>query len=459
MNWMMSELVAVLGVLVLSSLTGTAVLTAWYLAGRFLGPKGYFPYFYRWLRLLPAFFLFPFTVLLLRLPYFKNRFVYSYLFWPTPAVYAAAGKALVIWGTGVAILLASYLYSAVKQHLHQCRRMPCSRSVVQVYDQVCREMGGRRFPGLYQSYGFKTPVLAGVFHPVIYLPVSNWTKGQLRVVFIHELNHYRHGDLWLKWAASLLAALQWVNPAVWIFRKLVASWSEYSCDWCSYPMCGGKKAYFQAITEMALEQGEARDKGVPALVHNTGELERRVTYMKWCGKKRKGSIWGMVLLAAVMVLTGAGTAFASVRAAGELYYGIFQATDVCIEEILPPKPVEYQDDGPEPWVKEEIGEVTELDDRSVMDTEFNWTIGANESKKTGSFYVSSGKIISIMVFVSPNTESVRVGIMKTGGNRTYVKLSNGGSYTFKVAESGNYQVFVENTNKRAVEVSGLYKTS
>ena len=42
MNWMMSELVAVLGVLVLSSLTGTAVLTAWYLAGRFLGPKGYF---------------------------------------------------------------------------------------------------------------------------------------------------------------------------------------------------------------------------------------------------------------------------------------------------------------------------------------------------------------------------------------------------------------------------------
>ncbi|MDE7311233.1 MAG: M56 family metallopeptidase [Eubacterium sp.] len=366
---------------------------------------------------------------------------------------------LAVWRAGTACILATYLYTYVKQHLQWRKRMPCNSNLMRAYVKICSEMGGKRFPNLYQSYGVKVPVFAGIVHPAIYLPVSNWTQEQLHVILIHELNHFRQRDLWLKRIALLLVALHWLNPAVWIFQRLVILWSEYSCDWLCYPMCGGKKAYFQVITALALEQGKMFNNSTSTLFANSSELEQRIQYLKSCGKKRKGVVWVSALLAAIMILTGAGTAFASVQAAGKAYYEIFKKTDVCVEESPSLELKEYQDNGFAPWIREEIGDVVKLDGRSVADAEFNWELGINVAKKTGSFYVSSGKQISVMVFITPNTESIRAGIIKNGGKRSYAKISNGGSHTFNITESGYYQVFVENLNSRIMNVSGLYKIS
>ncbi len=109
MNWMMSNPVAILEILLLSSLTGTVVLAVWYLASCFFCTKGYFHFFYQLLCLMPICFLFPFSILVLQLPYFESRFVYSYLFWPAPSVYYAAGNLLAVWGIGAACIMIFYL--------------------------------------------------------------------------------------------------------------------------------------------------------------------------------------------------------------------------------------------------------------------------------------------------------------------------------------------------------------
>lgn len=139
---------------------------------------------------------------------------------------------------------------------------------------------------------------------------------QLKVIFIHELSHFRQRDLWLKRAAALLLAVQWINPAVWIFQRLVVLWSEYSCDQLSYSMCGGKKAYFCIVAEMAMNQAETQNRSASTLFADVGELERRIKHMRWCGKRRQGTIWVSALLMTAMVLTEAGTAFAAVQTAG-----------------------------------------------------------------------------------------------------------------------------------------------
>ena len=92
--------------------------------------------------------------------------------------------------------------------------------------------------------------------------------------------------------------------------------SEYSCDQLSYSMCGGKKAYFCIVAEMAMNQAETQNRSASTLFADVGELERRIKHMRWCGKRRQGTIWVSALLMTAMVLTEAGTAFAAVQTAG-----------------------------------------------------------------------------------------------------------------------------------------------
>jgi len=85
---------------------------------------------------------------------------------------------------------------------------------------------------LRQLVGLKGPVAAGVFRPMILLPVDweNWSAETRRMILDHELAHHRRRDPLWRWIAEIACAVHGWNPLViWISRRLTMQ-CEFACD-------------------------------------------------------------------------------------------------------------------------------------------------------------------------------------------------------------------------------------
>lgn len=77
---------------------------------------------------------------------------------------------------------------------------------------LCSEEECGRFQ-LYLSPFGGTPMIIGLRKPIILLPqITESTEQDLMYALRHELYHYRHHDLWLKFFVGCLAAVYWWNP-------------------------------------------------------------------------------------------------------------------------------------------------------------------------------------------------------------------------------------------------------
>ena len=75
-------------------------------------------------------------------------------------------------------------------------------------------------------------MINGIFFPQIYLPETEiFAEEELECIFLHELAHYRHGDILFRKLTALAGCVHWFNPIV--RKKLyrfVAEYSEAHCD-------------------------------------------------------------------------------------------------------------------------------------------------------------------------------------------------------------------------------------
>ncbi len=95
---------------------------------------------------------------------------------------------------------------------------------------VLREMAGGTGVELVESGAVGTPVLLGVFRPVIVLPEGVTDPARLRDILAHELTHVRRHDLAFKWLAAAVTSLHWFNPVILLVRREIGRCCELSCD-------------------------------------------------------------------------------------------------------------------------------------------------------------------------------------------------------------------------------------
>jgi len=88
----------------------------------------------------------------------------------------------------------------------------------------------RKIPRLLRSKTAATPMLIGLFRPVIVLPDREYTPAQLQSILLHELTHMRRFDIAIKWLSLLTCALHWFNPLAWLARREINRTCELSCD-------------------------------------------------------------------------------------------------------------------------------------------------------------------------------------------------------------------------------------
>lgn len=140
--------------------------------------------------------------------------------------------ALGVWGAGVILTGTMLLLSAMrlkKRIMHSQEDTP--EYAVRLFEECRQSLGIRRDIGIITQTALNTPVIMGALKPVLALPEQAVRDEQtLRHIFLHELTHYKWGDLWAINIMNVLRTLYWFNPLVWICFKLVRADMEIACD-------------------------------------------------------------------------------------------------------------------------------------------------------------------------------------------------------------------------------------
>jgi len=134
-----------------------------------------------------------------------------------------------LWGLGTALLL---LWLGVCQrHLTRLRREassvtsgPAAEMLLALTPQP---------PVLLAHPSVRSPFLAGLWHPGIFLPAAyatDFDPTALRAILAHELAHLARRDNAWTLAARLLCALLWPQPLLWVLCRRLEQISEEACD-------------------------------------------------------------------------------------------------------------------------------------------------------------------------------------------------------------------------------------
>lgn len=78
-----------------------------------------------------------------------------------------------------------------------------------------------------------SPAISGILHPTIVFPKSYkcFTAEELDYICMHEINHYKNHDLWMKRLLEVLSCIHWWNPLVYLMKKEYALTLELASDY------------------------------------------------------------------------------------------------------------------------------------------------------------------------------------------------------------------------------------
>ena len=132
-----------------------------------------------------------------------------------------------IFGTGVFVLIVivSYLIYILRR-----RKNAVSMEGNTILLEVKSELKIRRKIKVRMSPEVGSPMLVGVFFPVVYMPCKEISQEMMRLVFLHELTHYKRKDLIIKWFALFVNAVHWFNPLSYLLSANLSEACEVSCD-------------------------------------------------------------------------------------------------------------------------------------------------------------------------------------------------------------------------------------
>ena len=177
----------------------------------------------------------------------------------------------VIWGVGVATMLAYALISYVRLKKRVSTAFPIGKNI-------------------RQSEYIDSPFVLGLFRPVIYLPFR-LDSADMESVIAHELTHIRRKDHWWKPLGYTLLAVHWFNPLMWVAYILLCRDIELACDEkvISELDSESRADYTQALVACAVNRRAIA--ACPLAFGEVGVKERVKSIMNY----RKPAFWVIVL--------------------------------------------------------------------------------------------------------------------------------------------------------------------
>ena len=215
------------------------------------------------------------------------------------------GIAVLLYGVGAALLFVGGL---VRYRLfrRRCLRWstPAGPEDLAALAEQKKAAGLKREVELCRCSLVHTPLLMGFLRPVILLP-DGMPQTALDTALAHELTHWKARDTARLLWASLVRAVHWFNPMVWLLVRQLRREVELCCDYALLKTrdAAGRRAYGQAI----LDQMTAGDRGLSRLTTGFSgdkrEVFARFRAIMDASPKRRGRT-ALAAALAVVVLAG-----------------------------------------------------------------------------------------------------------------------------------------------------------
>lgn len=394
------------------------------------------------------------------------RICYHIIVHPNATLFGMATSAI-CWIS--ALLMIAWLIGMIVQYKEQKNgldvlhgiyhnRMPAPLCYKNVLDEVREEMGIRRHISLYQSYQARTVFISGIIKPTIYLPVEKLEDSSLRVIFMHELQHYKQGDITFKFISAIMSIVYWFWLPYFYIIKKYNLYAEANNDNYCLKMLKDARKYYHILLDFADLSNMDTAIFVPALIEEKDEIIRRATLVNRYKANKTKLSWAALFIAFVLV-TCSVTAYGATSAIQYGYNQTWNATMMGEQEELIPVPELEEYEG---TIKDLEGlTVVEEDEQAITARTGETTISTSLMNqcyyRSKVFTKSAGGTVRVNVDVTPTNKEVTVGIIKPDRTTTYVKGKGTIAHTFSTPTTGTYQVFISNYSGTKVSIYGYYK--
>lgn len=212
-----------------------------------------------------------------------------------------------VWLSGTSILIFIVIYS----HMVFLRK---SKNFLQINDpetlsilKSCKSnLGINTSISLYLAPGIKSPCIAGVIRPRIFIPENTYelvNHQQLRHILMHELAHYKRKDVLLNHLITAVNIFYWFNPVIWYAFIQMNRDREIACDTCVLEALEQDESIPYAMTLIKMTRflsQNQRPMNLASFCKNEKQIEKRIDRIKLF---RKGTyrISAVALVCCVMV--------------------------------------------------------------------------------------------------------------------------------------------------------------
>lgn len=141
---------------------------------------------------------------------------------------------LSVWFIGIITMsiLTFYCSSKIRKIKKNSHVIDDSEIII-LFEHCKKNIGIKRNILLHRSSLIETPITFGVFKPCVILPdntTSGFSQNDIRYIFLHELQHYKHKDILINYAMCIFQILYWFHPLVWYALKEMRTDREIACD-------------------------------------------------------------------------------------------------------------------------------------------------------------------------------------------------------------------------------------
>jgi beta-lactamase regulating signal transducer with metallopeptidase domain len=88
----------------------------------------------------------------------------------------------------------------------------------EILQKIQKQFPGMSLPGMYTTGAIYSPVVLGIFKPILVIPghlFETLSRNELKSILLHELSHIYHKDQLIGVLQRMVTALHWWNPTVY----------------------------------------------------------------------------------------------------------------------------------------------------------------------------------------------------------------------------------------------------
>ncbi len=211
---------------------------------------------------------------------------------------------VLLWGIGLFCKIADLRKKFKEiQYWYQMNEPAADWNMLNAFEQTAEQLQLKRIPFLFVNPAVQIPFLKGIRYPAVVFPKKRFSAQEQQAAFAHELMHYKHHDLWVRYFFQGIFILYWFIPLEAVWEEELIEVQESLCDIAvcrQYQDYFSAPLYFQLIVEIAgnvRKCYETPKQLISKLLDSAGQLERRIGNMANYRKRVPGRAWKSMLRA------------------------------------------------------------------------------------------------------------------------------------------------------------------